>query len=222
MPKTYPKRKKKGGARRYRRKRSSLVRFRKSPVPLRFPTKLRYNGQVSLNPAAGLADSVVIHGNSCFDPITAIGGHQPRGFDQIMALYDHFVVIGSKITCSFQATSTSSNVYVGIALRDSIITTTSFNDYMEGGSVVSKPLALIGATPTTLSIASSPRKFLGRSKVLSDPELKGSAAANPAEGFYYHLFAAASDASSDPATINLVFTVDYSTIFIEPKVPSQS
>ena len=220
MPKTYPKRKK--TKRRYRRKRSSIVRYRKSPVPMRFPTKMRYNDQITLNSGSGTADSVVIHGNSLYDPITAVGGHQPRGFDQLMALYDHFVVIGSKITVSFQATSTSANVYVGIAIRDSTTKTTDFNDYMEGGSVVSKPLALIGATPTVLSIATSPRKFLGRSKVMSDPELKGSAAANPAEGYYYHIFCASSNASSDPAAVDVVLNVDYSAVFIEPKVPAQS
>lgn len=221
MPKTYPKRKKKYGKRRGRRR--SYFPMRKSPVPLKFPTKMRYNDQITLNPgAAGIADSVVIHGNSLYDPIVAAGGHQPRGFDQLMALYDHFVVIGSKITVSFQATSIADNIYVGIAIRDSATTTTDFNDYMEGGNVVSKPLALIGATPTVLSIATSPRKFLGRSKVMADPELKGSAAGNPTEGLYYHIFCAASDAASDPAAVDVVLNVDYSAIFIEPKVPTQS
>lgn len=208
---------------RRRRRRKYYAIARKTPVPLRFFTKLRYNGQIQLNPgAAGAADAVAIHGNSCYDPIVAAGGHQPRGFDELMAMYDHFVVIGSKITVTFQPQNTTTNTYGGIAIRDTGTTIAIFNDYMEGGSVRSSPLSLQGARPTRLIAATSPRKFLGRSRVLADPELKGSASGNPTEGFYYHIFAAASDASSDPGLIDVVFTIDYSVVLIEPKVPVQS
>lgn len=214
----YARRYKKRPKRRRRYKRSKAV-IRKSPVPLRFYTKLRYVGQIALNPTASVADALAVHGNGLYQPIS--GGHQPRGFDQLMSLYDHFVCVGSKIRVTYQPTD-STNSTVGISIRDSATLSTSFSDYMEGGNVRSRALGESGSTPTVITMSTSPRKFLGRSKVLSDPELKGSAAANPTEGFYYHLFADASDGSSDPGQIDCVFIIDYSVVFIEPKVPTQS
>ena len=42
-----------------------------------------------------------LRANGMFDPQTAVGGHQPRGFDEFMEAYDMFTVMGSKISCSW-------------------------------------------------------------------------------------------------------------------------
>merc|ERR1712072_321010 len=36
-----------------------------------------------------------------YDPSAVLGGHQPRGFDEMMGIYKTFTVHGSTISCSF-------------------------------------------------------------------------------------------------------------------------
>jgi len=36
-----------------------------------------------------------------YDPEVALGGHQPRGFDQFTDVYNTFTVLGSKISVSW-------------------------------------------------------------------------------------------------------------------------
>ena len=59
-----------------------------------------------------------VKANDLYAPSTGTGAHQPMGFDQIMALYERFCVVGSKISVAFQ-TNQSQTAIVGIALRNS-------------------------------------------------------------------------------------------------------
>jgi len=63
----------------------------------RLKTTLLYveNG-VGLNPAIGAAAGYVFNLNSLHDPNTSGVGHQPTGFDQLIAIYEQFVVYGVK------------------------------------------------------------------------------------------------------------------------------
>ncbi len=45
-----------------------------------------------------IMNTQVYRANSIFDPAVAVGGHQPRGFDQFMALYTEWVVLSSTIS----------------------------------------------------------------------------------------------------------------------------
>ena len=60
--------------------------------------KLRYVQELEIvTPTSGLSNSVPFVANGAYDPYYPIGGHQPKGFDQWMAVYSHFNVLGSKI-----------------------------------------------------------------------------------------------------------------------------
>lgn len=214
--------------RRYRNKQRKVLSFTKAPIPNRFATKLRYVEFTTINPGvAGIAGVHVVKANGMYDPNQTGVGHQPRGFDQLMSMYDHFTVVGARISVQFStyANSAYSPLNVGIALKDSNSAYTDANDYLEGRNVVSR---MIGATTTqsaggisSLSKSFSTRKFLGRSKPLSDPELKGSTVTDPAELAYFHIFAAPMDTSDvDPVTIS--YRIDYLCVLTEPKQPAQS
>lgn len=208
-----------------RRKRSYVPRSfgslaRNSPVPIRFPVKMTYVEQFTINPGAGTCATYVFSGNGLYDPNITGTGHQPRGFDQLMALYDHYVVVGSKATCKY-STADVVSVACCLAVTDSGSTSTDINNYMEHRT---NRHTITGADSSsrTLTIASSPRTYLGRSKVLSDPELKGTSSANPSEGYFFHVAAEATDGSSDPGSMSCLMTIEYSVVFIEPKRINQS
>lgn len=225
MPYARKRKNRKRPYRRRRRYRKNYQVVRKSPMPLSFKTKLRYVEQLALNPGlAGTAAVNVFNAGGLYDPNTTGVGHQPRGFDQLMPLYDHYVVIGAKITATF-ATRASSlyPTMCGIALRDGSVVDTNPNDYLEGGSVVSGVISPDGTGKciVTKSISYSPRRFLGRSKPMSDSQLKGSDSANPSEAGFFHVFCAPIQAV-DEGPVDVLVRIDYIAVFIEPKDVAQS
>lgn len=191
---------------------------------------LRYSEKVSISSAA-VTDAVGTHvfsANGCFDPnVTGIGS-QPRGFDQLMALYDHYTVTKARIKVRFLNTSASTRPYVAIAVRDSTTAFPSLKDMMEyDGSIVSKyPVARNAADQgkdmcAYLETYVDIGKFLGRKSVLSDPECKGSASSNPSELVQFHVMVSSTDAAAACA-VNAIVTVEYDVILHEPKLPASS
>lgn len=201
-------------------KKSHISRIR-TPVPYKMCTKLRYCDTISLNIGlTGIPGNYVFRGNSMYDPDFSGAGHQPRGFDQLQALYDHHVVIGSKITVRAMGNDITENVLMGITLQDISTTESDYTYYMERADTVAKRVAIDGFE-TTLTMSHNPPRWLGRSKALSDPELKGSASANPTEQSFYVVWAA-SPQGVDEAATHFVVELEYLAVFIEPKNPGQS
>jgi len=212
---------------RYRKR--NMLSFSKAPVPNRFATKLRYVSERGLvvDPALAAPGVYVVSANSLFDPNHTGAGHQPRGFDQFMTMYDHYTVVGCKITVTLS--QTNDRAYdpskFGIALKDAAPLSYSLNDYCEGRNVVStmmpgKAATNVGTT-RTLSKTFSARKFLGVSKPLASSILRGSIVASPDEQAYFHIFNQ-SVFSTNTELVNVWFRVEYLVVFTEPKQPDQS
>lgn len=85
--------------------------------PTSMSTKLRFTRREDFDIAGnGNAKYRTIRANDMYDPVHALGGTQPRGFDQLMAVYKTFTVKASKISVNFlyggyDGPSTSSTVY---------------------------------------------------------------------------------------------------------------
>jgi len=60
--------------------------------------KLKYVTEQNISVSTGLSKSVSYIANGMFDPEAALGGHQPKMFDQWMAVYSHYNVVASKIS----------------------------------------------------------------------------------------------------------------------------
>lgn len=196
----------------------------RSPVPTKFPVKLVYQENVGLNPGvAGICASHVFCANGLYDPNITGAGHQPRGYDEIQALYDHYVVIAAKITVHFSnTTATEQGHTIAISLTDSSTTYSDQNNYLEGGYVSYNVIPKDQTVPIVLEMACNPNKYLGRSKPLSDPDLKGNSGLNPQEKAFFHISAQPLDKATDTSNIQCAVRIEYSAIFIEPKVPGQS
>jgi len=69
--------------------------------------KLRYSCQVAANYAAGAPNHYQFCANGLYDPEVAVGGHQPYGFDQLIARYQNATVLYS--TCKAQFLQCSEN-----------------------------------------------------------------------------------------------------------------
>lgn len=212
--------------RKFRKNRKRNYRKRKwalmtTPIARRFPTKLRYQETISLNPDITGVASHVYSLNGIYDPNISGVGHQPRGFDQIMPMFDHYVVVGCRVTLEFAPVSSA--VYpqiVGGNVNDDT-SLLLLNDYLESTKVKSRQLSNTSGYPTRIVMNVNPNRFLGRSHPLSDSQLKGSSASNPAEQAYLHIFTGPYQ-GVDAGAVYCNVRLDYSVIFIEPKDLAQS
>lgn len=173
----------------------------------------------AVNPA-----NYVFSCNGLYDPnITGIG-HQPRGFDQLMALYDHYVVIGARISVMYVNRDGSNPQLCTVRVLDTPTPTTTIENLMENrylkGAIAG--VANNGSACGSLDLAVNPNEFLGRSKPLADPDVKGNTSANPTEQCYFHISTCATDLVSTVGVVDMVVRIEYDTILIEPKQPSES
>lgn len=186
---------------------------------------LRYNTVgTTLNPGGGGSISVhVFSANGMYDPDITGSGHQPRGFDQYMALYDHYTVVGSKIT--LQVCPRSGSTYptiVGVTLKDAATVLANGNEYMEGrGSVYRLLGAGESAQSVVLTNTFSLRKFQSVKDPLDSDGSRGTPSGNPTEQSYFHCWAEPVQ-GQDSYPLDVVVTIDFIAWLTEPHMPNQS
>lgn len=195
-----------------------------SPLGKYFKMVLPYVEQViTLNP--GIGGIPVFHhfsANGLYDPNVTGGGHQPLGFDQVMPMYDHYTVIGSKITITAFNNDTVNKQIVGIRLADATSSTsTDMANLMENGGGKYVWLNTKGADgdSVTLTLGCSPKKFFQKS--LNDDTYKGNVSSNPFDQVLFQIWGAPLTAV-DSAEIYCNVRIDYIALFTEPKILGSS
>ncbi len=99
------------------RSRNALARQPRVGFATRQLVKMRYFADVELDPGAGAMAAHIFSANGLFDPDITGVGHQPYSFDQWMAVYDHYHVVGAKISVTFLSTQeAAANNHVGVSL----------------------------------------------------------------------------------------------------------
>lgn len=214
-------RKKRPYRRRWRRRRgyrgTALTNMNtRGPLPRTYKAKLRYTESITLNPGAGTVQTYTFNMASLYDPNYTGTGHQPLGFDQLISMYDHFCVIGSKLTATFSPSSGMAvPTTVCLNLDADVSTLGDIDNAIEQNS--SKYCLLNPQSPPqTLTMSYSPKTFMGISKPLSADKLQGTASANPTDCSFVNIYCQATDGSSDPGAIDVAVTIDYVAIFHEP------
>lgn len=197
------------------------------PIANKLVTTVRYAHPIKIRPAiAGAATDYIFSLNGLWDPdITlGIGSHQPRGFDQLMSLYEHYVVLGAKVRFEWGTDETTDVMTVALSQRANSTDILAISDVIEYTNVKTMTRGRFNSGgPNNMTYKCNPSKFLGRSKPLADPDLKGDTSNNPSEGSYLHVNAFYTDPSTTPKGYVIgIVTIDYITAFIEPRGVSQS
>lgn len=235
MPRRYKKqyrRKKMNRNRRRRYKRSSTSILGQNnyviskaptvlPIGQKFKRTLRYYSKgLSLNPgAAGVLATYVISANGLYDPDITGVGHQPMGFDQLMAFYNHYTVIGSRLKATFLNNDATNDCIVGVyTASDSSLTTVAIGTLIEQGDITYTYCnnATIGGNNSTIIRSVGIGKYMGRSNILSEDDFRGDVSNNPAEQVYFHCVAAPTG-TADMSALTLNIEIEYITIFTEPR-----
>lgn len=227
-------RKKASGVRKRTYKRKSTFRSQ-SLLRIGFPkttmVKLRYVDFCTLSPSVGSLGQHVFSANSCFDPNVSGIGHQPMNFDEWSSLYNHYVVVGSKISAQvfFNGTTTYSNgLMMGVNLQDDTSLSTDPSTVMEQGL---SRYRITAATPTAnssrgikVSKGFSCKKFFNLTNPTDNVTRVGSGVgSSPTEKANFIVFAGSPPGSvEDLPDIHCNVIIDYVVIFSEPKGQSQS
>lgn len=194
------------------------------PLSNKIKAKLIYHETMDLNPGVGgVPTSHVFSANGVYDPNITGVGHQPRGFDQMINLYDHCTVIASKINITCSNDDTIIPQMLALSLRDSSTSPATYDDIMEYRYIKTKVLGNSTANSTgTMSMACNPNKYLGKSNPLNNSDVRNDAGNNPVEQAYFHLTGFPINGFSDTAAIRCQVRIEYTCVFTEPKQPTAS
>lgn len=188
---------------------------------------LRYYDKFTLNPGAtGLAASHQWRANGIHDPDFLLGGHQARGFDEYMTMYDHYTVTKCTAKVYFDNNAEQSGVLGVLHVRDSGTAFVTQPDIMEYGMKTVVPIMAAnsgsgGSVMKTATIAVDIAKFLGIKDILDSRECSGMATTDPAEEVIIHVSAFPINAG-DAQPINCAIELEYEVWFHEPKNPGES
>lgn len=186
-----------------------LGRYRRATLTWRYTSVLAA--------AAGTPDSFAIMVNSCYDPLVAAGGHQPFGFDQLIALYKQYRVDGGKIQVRFtnSGTNTAPHICQVVLDNDSTINNT-LNTRLERTKGLGSKLLLINSNNRkVITTPFSTRKFFNVKNTRDDHQLAGTSSTNPTLPIYGHVIVQCADNSSATTSgvLTEVLVTQYVTFF---------
>ncbi len=195
-------------------------------MPETYVCKLRFstNIQIALSPFGNVATRT-FRVNSLFDPDQALGGEQPRFYDQMAAVYGKYQVLGTKITVSGAAVDRPSGnrspVQLFVLLSTDGSSTPNLSDYQES-SYCKKTLLSTDAGAREVVHYCNPSKFLGYPNSYDDV-LVSSFSGSPSSLAYFHIGAANLDFQTEdtgPQYLNV--SMDFTARFTDPILPPQS
>lgn len=183
-----------------------------SALPLRLQNQLTYKAVHSVG-AIGLAIST----NGLFLPYA--GAHQPLYFDQLTALYNHYVVMKSTIKVTPVA-STTANFKSGILALFVEDNTTATTGGVERKGAVTKPFNLSVENGQAVYSSWDAQKVFG-GNVVDNQGVQGTITANPTDQNYF-LVEVHNDDGAVIDTVDVWIEITYDVIFSELKSVNQS
>jgi hypothetical protein len=221
--------------RKFKKKQNRIVRYRRSSLPLggfpdRKAVRMRYADLIFLDASALGSGVPTIHhfrANSVYDPDLTGTGHQPRGFDEHAALYDHYTVIGSKIRATFESdvdNRSTAGQYCFLMLQDTAGTPTNLVDILEEGDrnkIGYRPLNSVTGKSVSLTKKFSPYKLFGipkKDSLISNADLTPQVGSNPPEDAIFTVGVISNrTTSTDPPKLVCRVEIEYIVLFSEKR-----
>lgn len=213
-------RKKKGNVTRYQRKR------KKRSIPLGLfanKTKMAFRYCTTITLDAGISNFSyhTFSANSLYDPDRTGVGHSVLGFDQYMAFYQHYTVIGSKIKATVLPTfaGVSGQCFVGIVKgRSAAPAIVALDTLRENPRSNVKVAQGFESKQVNLTQTCSPSKFYG-TNVMDERSYAGQVTSNPAEEIFFNVIQGSiNEGVQNPGGIQVQITIDYIAMLHEPKL----
>ena len=233
--------------------RNALVRVPRNKLgfPQSMRTKLRFCERVEFTPTSTSIQQIKFRANGMYDPNVQVGAgqHQPRGFDEFMAIYKTFTVHGSTCSVSFMyegysgpsLTSALSNLTQSVqTTTDNIVPALSpilcglYKGIEElAAGTGQEQIEKDRMTWTyingqqghkTLRTSCKISDFYGKPALTGAEGYTGSDSADPTEQVLYEVWAArvSDDYPAETTKVVGYVTIEYDATFTEPKALAQS
>lgn len=211
-----------GAQRADKKKRSAYTRFPKAMIGKGFPDKLmttmRYFEGQAFTASATTVGGAFYKANGIYDPRTALGGHQPLGFDQFTPIYNHWVVNASRIKVTFayrdETSDTVHPIVVGIYDDDDGSNSLDYLSLAEGSDRTKVSTMTTNSDKVVLYSKWKNSRTFGPATV-SDPSQRGSASADPTETHQWYLWWY--NLGNTSHTLNVIVDIEYAVTWFELK-----
>lgn len=180
--------------------------------------KMHYIDNFHKTAVAGLLATYQFRLNSLFDFDLTGTGHQPYYFDQMMAVYDHYTVIGTKVTVTWTNNTANPVVVGGYLNDDGTVTPGTLSNCQEAPQSQYKVLPGTSTQSVYITHKWSAKKWFtkDRAGLMADINLTGDASNNPGEATVLTLYYQALDPSNS-TDVSFTVRAQFIAIFSELK-----
>lgn len=208
------------------KRRLSFVNLGKSIVPLSTRATTTYcDNDFSFTSTAGAYARHTFAINGLYDTDFSGGGHNPIGWSQIMALYDHYQVLNAKMTITI--THCSQRAVVGLITSDTTGPPSALNSlstFQENpGSYYKFLIRTDDNRPyVTLTKTVNMAKFFGLKKTqyVGEDKYQGNSSTNPNDLVCFHIQAWGLNGAT--STIRYSIRIEFDSLYTEPKALTAS
>jgi hypothetical protein len=194
-------------------------------IPKARKVRLRYADYDSLSTSVGTTTSFQITANGLYHPYASGTGHQPMGFDQMAAFYNHYVVKKARLRASFTPTADPATgigwLVYGVTRSSDTTIPTSWRTLVEEGNTSwgflrMRPTDKYTSASVTVNLDIS--KFFQTKDVQSKDSLTALVTANPSDTAVFTVWVAWADLSETAVVeCQVAYHVDFDAQFYEPK-----
>lgn len=208
--------------RRYSSKKKSygpLSRTLGTGIPARTRTTLKYVQNVSLNSVAGAMGTQIFRATGPYDPDYAVGGHQPMYWDQMAALYNHYIVHKSKIYvqfCPYDQVASSSSVVFLRGDDSASLTSTNMYTNLETKGTKHQIVPIYGENQVFKGSLSTSYFKNKTFKNFKNSDLQSAVTTTPTEEYYF-ILGIKTDDGSTTTSMHCWVTIYYDVEFFELK-----
>jgi len=207
------------GRKTYKRRRTSISRAPRGWKPFGNTriARLTYCDTFALDPGANVVAGKIFRANGLFDPDVSLGGHQPYGFDQLMSIYNRFIVLGSKITITAVPAQTTNAYMIAIKLSDVASLTTTTPTLLQEQPGYRYKLFTNGqqpAIPRVISTYSARR--MNRPGFMNNDQFLGTIGNDPNDQWFFHVLTCNPVPGIDNGAMTFNVRIDYIAKFLNP------
>ncbi len=185
---------------------------------------LRYvSNSATIDPvAADVIGTYTFRANDIQDPNGTGVGHQPYGHDTLALVYNRNKVLSSKITVEFLAGATGGtyNAFAAIQLSTEGTPTTNPTLFLEQPATTYKAVGgLDTGHPVKVAKTFQADKFF---KGIPNKDLTANFGGSPTEQAFYHIGIGGMNEGTDVPRFDMIVTITYKVLVLEPKSLGES
>lgn len=206
-------------ARKYGIVRTPMPNIYNGAFPSSKTVKLKYNEYIpiSSNTSGTVLSQYNFRANSLYDPNQSGTGHQPMYFDTYAGLYNHYLVLGSRIRVSWQGQANSGiPLVVGLFLNDDTSYSGTLQTITEQNKTRWKMLPPDPSKKLVTTCNFSAKKFFGLTNPRDSKDTIGAnVSTGPADEAIFTLFCQSLDLSTDFSVLRCYVELEFIVQFSE-------